>query len=480
MKNASSGEGGGEQSNRPENTKFKQQKLDAWQPILTPTWVIGTFFVVGIVFVPVGAYLWNLSNRLFESSVMYDSFDRGLIPAFVSQSCQISHTNEGFDKLRNGSRTFSDCQLSFTFTQDIAEGQSVYLYYQLNNFYQNHRRYVKSLSEPQLMGQVTINPVTMVSNPTLETACDPVKSFSSNASGTNNRIFYPCGLIARSVFNDGISISGFNGSQYWAGAPVGGAPPEIKLVTNNTAWPSDLNNKYRNPTASSCSADLANPGGNLCPLRYYQYVFLWQAYNQFLCYPAAADGAPNVTAPPDNSQCVNYTELVNTMGVEQSGAAAWAAAVSELNSTMDGLCAMCRNASSVLVSAGGILPPDNTTNDHSNYGIRTAGFAVWMRTAGLPTFRKLYGEVLPPKGGFKTGNVITFAVQPNFVVNSVQASKSLVLMTTSSLGGKNDVLGVAYMAVGAICLFLAVVFAIKMKVQPRKLGDPQYLQWKKK
>ena len=38
-------------------------------------------------------------------------------------------------------------------------------------------------------------------------------------------------------------------------------------------------------------------GGNLCPLRYYQYVFLWQAYNQFLCYPAAADGAPARVEP---------------------------------------------------------------------------------------------------------------------------------------------------------------------------------------
>lgn len=36
----------------------------------------------------------------------------------------------------------------------------VFVYYQLDNFYQNHRRYVKSKDYKQLMGQTVKSPVS--------------------------------------------------------------------------------------------------------------------------------------------------------------------------------------------------------------------------------------------------------------------------------------------------------------------------------
>ncbi|CAI9755073.1 unnamed protein product [Fraxinus pennsylvanica] len=53
--------------------------------------------------------------------------------------------------------------------------------------------------------------------------------------------------------------------------------------------------------------------------------------------------------------------------------------------------------------------------------------------------------------------------------------KKLVLSTTSWLGGKNDFLGTAYLTVGGLCFFLAMVFIIIYLVKPRQLGDPSYL-----
>ncbi len=44
------------------DTPFKQQRLKAWQPILTPNKVIGIFLCIGIIFVPVGVQL------LYESA----------------------------------------------------------------------------------------------------------------------------------------------------------------------------------------------------------------------------------------------------------------------------------------------------------------------------------------------------------------------------------------------------------------------------
>ena len=45
-----------------------------------------------------------------------------------------------------------------------------------------------------------------------------------------------------------------------------------------------------------------------------------------------------------------------------------------------------------------------------------------------------------------------------FQVKSFQGTKSIVISTTSLLGGKNPFLGVSYIIVGAICLVLGIVF----------------------
>jgi hypothetical protein len=43
-------------------TRFRQQNLKAWQPILTPRPVIATFIVLGIVFIPLGIAFLIASN----------------------------------------------------------------------------------------------------------------------------------------------------------------------------------------------------------------------------------------------------------------------------------------------------------------------------------------------------------------------------------------------------------------------------------
>jgi len=41
---------------------FKQQRLKAWQPILTPKTVLPAFFAIGIAFIPIGVGLLYSSN----------------------------------------------------------------------------------------------------------------------------------------------------------------------------------------------------------------------------------------------------------------------------------------------------------------------------------------------------------------------------------------------------------------------------------
>ena len=46
------------------DSAFKQQRLPAWQPILTAGTVLPTFFIIGVAFIPIGIGLLHFSNNV--------------------------------------------------------------------------------------------------------------------------------------------------------------------------------------------------------------------------------------------------------------------------------------------------------------------------------------------------------------------------------------------------------------------------------
>jgi hypothetical protein len=49
---------------KPPNTAFRQQRLLAYAPILTPKTVLPLFFAVGIIFGPLGGLLFYASSKV--------------------------------------------------------------------------------------------------------------------------------------------------------------------------------------------------------------------------------------------------------------------------------------------------------------------------------------------------------------------------------------------------------------------------------
>jgi len=113
----------------------------------------------------------------------------------------------------------------------------IFVYYQLDNFYQNHRRYVKSRDYRQLMGETrTIDQV--------KTPCDPIYKNSQlkNAGHTKavsgiplvgEEVAIPCGLIAKSLFNDTYRL-------------YDSADELVQFNKTGIAWESDIKYKFKN------------------------------------------------------------------------------------------------------------------------------------------------------------------------------------------------------------------------------------------
>uniref|UniRef100_A0A0N5CUT3 Transmembrane protein 30A n=1 Tax=Thelazia callipaeda TaxID=103827 RepID=A0A0N5CUT3_THECL len=227
----------------------------------------------------------------------------------------------------------------------------VYFYYALDNYFQNHRRYMKSRSDSQLLGD-------------LQNVADCTPYAYMNTS-LGLKVIAPCGAVANSMFNDTFSLYRNESAD------------PVPWTYRGVVWDVDKNKRYRNP-----------PGKNLK-----------QAFAK--------------TVKPPN----------------------WQKAIYELD-----------------------------PYDSDNNGFLNTDFIIWMRTAALPDFRKLYRILVRNKdkvyeNGLPSGTY-HLIVKSNYPVTVFGGRKYFIISTTSWAGGKNSFLGITYIIVGSICIALGAIFLL--------------------
>jgi len=134
-----------------------------------------------------------------------------------------------------------------------------------------------------------------------------------------------------------------------------------------------------------------------------------------------------------------------------------------------------KNASDILPPPNWALRfPKNYTEDNIPDLKNDEHFQNWMRTAGLPTFTKLYGrndDVDMQPGTYRV------VIGMNFPVLPYKGTKSFVISTASWIGGKNPFLGWAYVASACLFILLAILGTARHLIKPRRLGDMSLLSW---
>ncbi|EXB25449.1 Putative ALA-interacting subunit 2 [Morus notabilis] len=145
--------------------QFTQQSLPACKPVLTPAWVIGTFLVMGIVFIPTGFITLRTSRKVVE---IVDHYDTECIPesfrsnkvAYMKDSSIHKNCSRFLKVVEIVDHYDTECipesfrsnKVAYMKDSSIHKNCSrflkiekhmkapIHIYYQLDNYYQNHRR----------------------------------------------------------------------------------------------------------------------------------------------------------------------------------------------------------------------------------------------------------------------------------------------------------------------------------------------------
>lgn len=323
--------------------RFARQDLHGFTPIISSRFVIVVYMLAGLVLLPIGIAALISSLNIQEHKIRYDNVALG------SQS-----NGARAAALRTAGEAGMLVYVNFIPDKDMKP--PIYVYYELMGYYQNYRRYVRSLDSKQLGGKNSTS-----------SACSP-QQFQGPAgqqSGLpNGGRINPCGLIAYSNFNDSFTATTAAGKS-------------VPIDDSDIAWTYDRNHLY---------------GSQLS-----------QNYNDI----PRLRGGNTTTVPLKDDQ----------------------------------------------------------------------HFMVWMRPAAAANVRKLYGVI---NEKLVAGETVSIAVNNRYNTYDFNGGKYLIFSENAWIGGKNNFLGILFIALGVMSFVIAITFFfayILGFVKHRKFGDLSDVSW---
>ncbi|RNF01346.1 uncharacterized protein Tco025E_08589 [Trypanosoma conorhini] len=384
-----------------------QQTLPALFLYFTPLAVLLAFAVVTLLFIPLGISSILASDRYYEVRQQYSAIHRyQYLPTDPSVNVNqgIRAFTVGNVTHRQGTRTRVTLELRETLKAPV------YLYYTLENFFQNFRDFHDGASRNLLRGKERRSKTYK--------ECEPFQKpgFLNGMLGKEVKveekgvarvlryedfIYNPCGMAPWSMFNDTFVL-------YRVEAPAGGgthSADNLMLICNSSDF---------GPTGKPLGHSVAR---NHCRKR----GISWKADRK-----------------------VRYKPLRTSLR-------RWSLRYPYPNDDV------------YLTNGWYANEPGHSLTDPADYDVH-----VWLRGSALPNFRKLLRiiDVDLEKGKY------VMDIEEYFDVTTFRGAKGFLLRTRSWVGKDGHALGIAFLSVGALAFVLGLTFATEFFLRRHKDARP--------
>ncbi|DBA03092.1 TPA: hypothetical protein N0F65_003339 [Lagenidium giganteum] len=271
--------------NRPVESRWTQQNLRVWEPMLTLGWAIIICVLLSASCAALGIAVLTESASLNTHRVVYDGgddtnwADRGdAVP--IQEDGNVSRLENCLldtPEMANRFHANNTCFVSITLREAI-HGVA-HVYYEVSGFLQNHRRFVSSINKIQFTDEWRPDMPTTACAPMEYTTSELCQVGTCDPASNKTRKLFPCGIVANTMFNDIIWLH--NGT-----LPSGATLGRENLMAKGVARKYPAHN-FVNPTWNLTTDD---------------YLPVWNNPNMSrLIPPPNGDARPYVTDDYTNS-----------------------------------------------------------------------------------------------------------------------------------------------------------------------------------
>lgn len=386
---------------------FTYRKLQAWQPALSPT-------TAAVTLVGTGALLLSLGTGI-------------LLAAYDSVEVSFDYTDSGVYREHDAVGSFQ-----ITIPKDMQP--PIMANYEIQGFLQGNHLYHSSRSEAQLRGEG--EPRLSPNDPELK-GCYPRIS-------QKDVVLYPCGLVARHVFNDTFVLR----------ALKSGPSGELKLI--------ELDESLEALVPGGLGYRQLNPERNVDGLALHARLQMWLT----------------ATFPPTTCEQVDFSVPFEPIEV------AWRqeSVLEKKIEVVD-----CWDYSSKFPRCNFLKSgqPFNCSGTHKEvqrpeWGIESGHFTAWMQTSSiggsLGAVRKRWAVI---RTALPAGTVVNVSFVDRYPVNSFQGRKLLVLSTESWTGSSNQgtefLFGWGHIGLGVCASLLGFWYLLAIWYHGQDLANTNFL-----